>query len=46
MNSDNKLQEIDVKNNTCYYFDNTININDIDLDNILLDERSYENPSI
>ena len=34
--------EIDVKNrNWC--FDGIININDFDLDNILLDEQSYEN---
>ena len=38
MNSNNKLKEISVN-----YFDDIININDIDHDNILLDEKSYEN---
>ena len=41
MNND-KSKEIDIKNRTCYYCDNIININDIDL-NILLDEKSYKN---
>ena len=27
----------------CYYFNGIINITDLDLDNILLDEKSYEN---
>ena len=43
MESNNKLKGIDIKNCTCYYFDDKININDIDLNNILLDEKSYEN---
>ena len=30
----NKLKEIDIKNRTCYYFDDIININDLDLDNV------------
>ena len=30
------------KNCTCYYFDDTIKIEDFDFDNILLDEKSYE----
>ena len=38
-----KFKEIDIKNHTYYYFHEVININDIDLDNILLDEKSYEN---
>ena len=36
-----KSCEIDIKNRTCYYFDDIININDLDLDNISLDEKSY-----
>ena len=32
-----------IKNHTCYYFDYIINVNDIDLDNILIDKKSYEN---
>ena len=31
------------KNHACSYFDNIINIKDFDFDNILLDEKSYEN---
>ena len=42
MESNNELKEIGVKNSTCYQFDSIININDLDLDNILLDEPSYE----
>ena len=38
-----KLKEIDIKNRTCYYFDDTININDLDLGNILLNKKSYKN---
>ena len=32
------LKEIDIKNSTCYYFDDIININDLGLDYILLDK--------
>ena len=32
-----------VKNRTCYYFDDTIKIEDFDIDNILIEEKSYEN---
>ena len=42
MESNNELNKIDIKNCTCYYFDDIININDLDLDNILLDEKSHE----
>ena len=41
MNTDKKLKEIHIKNHMCLYFDHIININDIDLDNILLDEKTY-----
>ena len=37
MGSNEKLKEIDFKNRTCYYFDDIINNNDLDLDNILTD---------
>ena len=40
--SDNKLKEIDIKNRTCYYFSNTTKTEDIELGNILIDEKSYE----
>ena len=35
----NNLKEINVKNSTCYYFDDIIKIEDFDFDNILLDEK-------
>ena len=43
MENNNKLKEIDITNWTCYHFDDITNVNDIDLDNILLDEKLYEN---
>ena len=39
----NNLKEINIKNHTCYYFDDVIKIEDLDFDNILLDEKSYKN---
>ena len=36
-----KSWKIDFKNCTSYYFDDIINIANIDLDSILLDERTY-----
>ena len=33
---------MDNENCICYYFDDMININDLDLGNILLDENSYK----
>ena len=38
----NELKEIYIKNQTCYYFDDIINNNDVDLDNILLDKNSLK----
>ena len=35
-----------MKNRTCYYFDDKIKIADFHFDNILLDEKSYENISV
>ena len=43
MESDNKSQRNDIKNCTLYYFDDIININELDLDNIFLDEKSHRN---
>ena len=43
MESNDALKEIDIKNRRCYYFDDIIKIKDFDLDNILIDEKSYEN---
>ena len=42
MKSNDGLKQTDIKNNTCYYFDDIININDLDLENILIDKNSYE----
>ena len=39
----NELKEICIKNLIFYYFDDIIKIEDFDFDNILLDEKSYEN---
>ena len=39
--NNNKLKQIDLKNRTCYRFDD-INIIDLDLYNILIDKVSYE----
>ena len=41
--TNDKLKEIDIKNRTCYYFDNIIKTEDFDLENILIDEKSYKN---
>ena len=43
MESNDKLKEINIKNHTCYYFDDIIKIEDVDFDNILLDEKLYKN---
>lgn len=43
MIKNNKLKEINLKNHTCYYFDNIISINYMGLDNILIDKESHEN---
>ena len=44
MESKDELREIDIKNCTCYYFDNIIRLLDTDIEfsDILLDERLYE----
>ena len=43
MESNDKLRETDIKIRTCYYFDDVIIIHDLDLDKILIDEKSYKN---
>ena len=43
MESNDKLKEIDIKNRTCYYFDDISKVKDFDLHNILIDKKSYEN---
>ena len=39
----NEFKEVDIKNCTCYYFDDKIKIEDFDFDNIFIDEKSYKN---
>ena len=39
----NKLKKVRIKNRTCYYFDDIIKLEDFNLDNILIDEKSHEN---
>ena len=41
IDSNVELNEIDIKNRTCYYFDDIIRIERFNLDNILIDEKSY-----
>ena len=31
-----------IKSHTCYYFDDIIKLEDFDIDNILIDEKSHE----
>ena len=38
----NELKEGHTKNFTCYYFDDIIDIEDFNFDNILIDEKSYK----
>ena len=42
----NEYKKVSIKIRTCYYFDDIIKIEHFDFDNILLDEKSYENVSI
>ena len=46
MESKDELKEIDIKNGTCYYFDDIIKDVDIYFSDILLDEELYENISV
>lgn len=38
-----EFKEIDMEVCTCHYFDDLININDLDLDDILLNKKQYGN---
>ena len=38
----NKVQDIDIKNHTYYFFDDIINIKIFDPNNIKIDEKSYK----
>ena len=39
----NNLKEINTISRTCYYFDDIIKFEDFNIDNILIDEKSYKN---
>ena len=39
----NEFQKVRIKNRTCYYFDDIIQLEYFDLDNILIGEKSHEN---
>ena len=43
METKNEFKKINVKNRTCYYFDDIIRVDDINVSNILLNEESNEN---
>ena len=39
----NKVKDIDIKNRTCYFFKDMINIKNFNPNNIEIDEKSYKN---
>ena len=39
----NEFKEVRIKQLTCYYFDDLIKFEEFNFDNILMDEKSYEN---
>ena len=39
----NEFKKVCIKNCTYYYFDDIVKLEDFDLDNILIDEKSHEN---
>ena len=39
----NEFKKVRIKNRTFYYFDDTIKLEDFDLDDILIHEKSQEN---
>ena len=43
MKSNGNSKENNIKNRTCYYFDDIIKFEDFDIDYILINEKSYEN---
>ena len=43
MNNNYEFKKNDIRNCACYYLDDIMRVEGIDFDNILLDEKSYEN---
>ena len=39
----NKLKKVCIKNYTCYYFEDIIELEQFDIDNILINEKPHEN---
>ena len=39
----NKVKDRDIKNHTYYFFDNTTNTKNFDVNNIKIDEKSHKN---
>ena len=39
----NELTEINIENCMCFYFNDIIKIEDFNLDNVLIDEKSFKN---
>ena len=39
----NEFKKVPIKDRTCYYFDDIIKLEDFDLDNILVGEKSHKN---
>ena len=42
MKRDNKIEDINIKKHTYYFFDDNTSIIDFDPNNIILDEKSYK----
>ena len=42
----NELKKVRIENRTCYYFDDKIKLEDFDVDNTLIDEKSHDNIQI
>ena len=43
LENNDELKEINIKNRLCYYSNDIIKTEDFNLDNILIDEKSFEN---
>ena len=39
----NELKKDCIKNRTCYYFDDIIKLENLNIDNIFIDEKSHKN---